>query len=100
MAFAVLFLLASGALAYRSVDACRGWQERYKRFLYSEMMKNSPVTYSPEMIEEVVGERPGGCDRPSRVLSKADVERYRQEGVGPNEFVEERRAAYRRTEDS
>jgi len=60
-----------------------------KRFLYSEIVKISPVIHTPDMIEELIGDRPAGCDRPSATLSKVDLERYRREGVGPNEYVEE-----------
>jgi hypothetical protein len=80
-------LLAGGLFTYRMIDACNDWQDRYKRFLYSELIKNSPMIYTPEMIDGVIGEPPAGCDRPSRVLSEDDAERFRREGVGPNEFA-------------
>jgi hypothetical protein len=89
LALAALLLVMSGVAAYRTIDGCEYWQERYRRFLYSEMMKISPVIYTPDMIEERIGERPPGCDRPAATLNRDDLQRYRREGVGPNEFVEE-----------
>lgn len=87
LALAALVLVTSGVVAYRT-NECADWQERYKRFLYSEIVKISPVIHTPDMIEELIGDRPAGCDRPSATLSKVDLERYRREGVGPNEYVE------------
>lgn len=95
LALVSLLLVTSGVVAYRAIDACADWQERYKRFLYSEWVKISPVIYTPAMIDEVIGDRPAGCDRPGRVLSKEDRRRYRREHIGPNEFLEERRATVR-----
>jgi hypothetical protein len=95
---AVVLLVTGAVLVYRTTDACGDWQERYKRFLYSELIKTSPFVYTPEMIEEIIGEHPPGCNTPSfRELSDADIERFQREGVGPNEFLEERRAASRRS---
>lgn len=88
LVLAALFLVTSGVVAYRTFE-CADWQERYKRFLYSEIVKISPVIHTPDTIEQLIGDRPAGCDRPSETLSKEDLERYRREGVGPNEFVEE-----------
>jgi hypothetical protein len=97
-ALAIVLLVTGALLVYRTTDACVNWRERYKRFLYSELIKLSPFIYTPEMIEEIIGERPLGCDAPTfRELSDADIERFQREGVGPNEFLEERRAASRRS---
>ena len=85
-------LLVASFLVYRANDGCADWQEHYKRFLYSEIIKNSPFILTPEEIEEVIGERPAGCDR-SQSLSEEDLDRYRREGVGPNEYLVEQRAA-------
>jgi hypothetical protein len=72
MAVLVALVVVCGAvLAYRLVDACADWQHAYERFLYREMMKNSPIIYTPEMIEEIIGERPFGCDRPPRSLDSS-----------------------------
>ena len=84
-----------------STGMCSDWQEQYKRFLYAEMMKNSPVIFTEKMIEEIIGERPAGCGRPALSdLSNQDSRRYRREGVGPNEFLEEQRAASRQSNSS
>ena len=40
MALLAVLLLGGGLLVYRTVDTCSEWQDRYKRVLYSEMMKN------------------------------------------------------------
>lgn len=93
-----LIAIAGGAFAYRTVDACADFQQRYKRFLYVEMMKTSPLVYTPRMIEEIVGGRPLGCDRPSPALSHADLERFHRDPVDFDEFLPETRAAFRRTE--
>jgi len=95
LALAAVLLVMGGVVAYLTIDACGDWRERYKRFLYAEMMKISPVIYTPDMIEQIIGERPVGCDRPAATLSKNDLERYRREGVGPNEFAEEMRGQAR-----
>jgi len=88
-ALVCLLLVMNGVVFFQRVASCADWQERYKRFLYSEMQKNSPVIYTPEMIEQIVGPRPLGCDQPRRTLHSEDLERYKNAGVGPNEFVEE-----------
>ena len=97
LALASLLLVASVVVAYRT-EACSNWQEQYKRFIYSEMLKNAPFTYTEKMIEEIIGERPLGCGRPS--LSNQDSRRYRREGVGWNEFAEEQRAVARQSNSS
>lgn len=93
-AFAVL---AAGTITYRAIDACNEWQERYKRFLYVEMMQNGPMVYTPAMIEAIVGEQPVGCDRPESNLSHADLDRFRRDPVNFDEFLHEWRTAFRRT---
>jgi len=101
LAVASLLLVASVAVAYQITGVCSEWQEQYKRFIYAEMMKNSPVIYTEKMIEEIVGGRPAGCGRPSLSnLSHEDSRRFRREGVGPNEFAEEQRAASRQSNTS
>jgi len=94
---ALVLIVTGGAFAYRTIDACGDWQERYKRFFYVEMMKNSPMIYTPEMIEEIAGGRPFACDRPSTTLSQADLEKFRRDTADADEFVDESRAAFRRT---
>ena len=93
---ALALLLAGGVIGYRTVDACGDWRERYKQFLYTEMMKNSPVIFTPEMIGEIVGGRPFGCDRPD-TLTESDVARFNRDGVDRRAINEEIRAAYLRT---
>lgn len=91
-----LIAIAGGALAYRTVVACADFQERYKRFVYVEMMKNSPMVYTPQMIDEIVGGRPFGCDRRTQDLSHADLQRFHRDPVDFDEFLETR-TAFRRT---
>ncbi|CAN5488505.1 MAG: hypothetical protein ACR2MC_07555 [Actinomycetota bacterium] len=101
VAFALPSLLLVASVAYLRTDVCSDWQEQYKRFLYAEMMKNSPLIFTEKMIEEITGERPAGCGRPSLSdLSNQDSRRYRREVVGPNEFAEEQRAASRQSSSS
>lgn len=95
VAVASLLLVASVVVAYLSTGVCSDWEEQYKRFIYSELIKNSPFIYTEKMIEEIIGERPTGCARPA--LNHEDLRRYRREGVGPNEFLEEQRAASRKS---
>lgn len=76
--------------------SCSSWQEDYKRFMYSETLKNSPVLYGPGDIESIIGTRPVGCSTP-RGLSSEDIRTFQSEGVGPNHFVNEFRSAYRKT---
>lgn len=88
-----LVVISAGVVVLRD-RACTAWQDDYKRFLYTEMLKNSPVTYSPEDIDTIIGERPVRCERPAS-LTDEDVARYRKEKIGPNEFVDEMRKAAR-----
>lgn len=90
---ATVLFIASGVLVFRVVGGCANWQQQYRRFLYAEMMKNSPHIYTPEMIEKVIGEPPEGCDRPGPGFSRETLDAFRREGVGPNEFSEEIQAA-------
>lgn len=92
----ILIAIAGGALAYRTIDACADFQRHYKRFLYVEMMQHSPLVYTPRIIDEIVGGRPFGCDRPT-ALSHADLERFHRDPVDFDEFLQETRAAFRRT---
>lgn len=87
-------LIAAAAFLVLRDGGCRAWQDDYKRFLYSETLKNSPVIYNPEDIDRIIGERPDGCTRPTS-LTNEDVARYRQENIGPNEFMDEMRQAAR-----
>lgn len=88
---AVLVIAAAGVGGV-GAHRCSHWRDEYKRFLYSEMLKNSPVIYSPQDIDRIVGDRPLGCARPTAV-SDEDTSRYRREHVGPNEFLDEVRDA-------
>ena len=87
----VLLVVIGGANAYRGRGACAEWQERYKRFTYLQMMRQSPVIYSFEEIEEIIGEQPLGCDR--EPPTEDDISRLRSEDLDPIEFLDEERAA-------
>jgi hypothetical protein len=87
-AVVVVMVTSCGAFALRATVSCSRWQDRYKRFIYAEWIKISPFVYGPRRIEAVVGSRPLGCAPPGG-LTHEDVDRYRSEGVGPNEFTEE-----------
>jgi len=79
---------------YRSWQ-CSQWQDDYKRFLYVEVLKNTPVIYTREEIDRIIGGQPEGCVRPTS-LTNEDVARYQREHVGPNEFLDEEREAVAR----
>jgi hypothetical protein len=69
----IALLIAAGFFAVRASDPCGDWQRRYERFLEVESMKNSPIIYTPEMVEEVIGERPSDCGIPeSDLLEEAN----------------------------
>lgn len=72
-----LLITASGFLVLRD-DGCRAWQDDYKRFLYSEALKNSPIVYNPEDIDRIIGERPDRCMPPTS-LTDEDVARFLNE---------------------
>jgi hypothetical protein len=91
----VLVLLVPVGLVIRT-RTCSAWQDDYKRFLYSEMMKNSPVIFTPEDIDRIIGEKPPGCTRPMS-LTEEDRARYREQSVGPNEFNDEMRETNKRS---
>jgi hypothetical protein len=95
LGFIAVFVLAAGLVVLRA-SGCSAWQNDYKRFLYSEMLKNSPIIHTPEDIDRIIGMKPSGCERPTS-LTQEDVARYRKEKVGPNEFLEEVREAARQT---
>ena len=86
-----LLVVTASVVVFRD-RSCTAWQNKYKRFLYTEMIKNSPIIYSPEDIDRIIGERPVGCERPTS-LTDEDFTRYRNENIGPNEFVDEMREA-------
>ncbi|MEA2433290.1 MAG: hypothetical protein QOG54_747 [Actinomycetota bacterium] len=90
---ALIVLAISGFVAFRTVDTCHDYQDRYKKFVYSEMMKNSPIIIDPD---ELFGEPPWLCEKPSGMLTADDRARYNREGIGPNEFTDEMREAARR----
>ena len=94
---AVVGSLAVGSVAYVTVDACSWWQDRYKQYVYSEMMKNSPIILPDGGVEAIIGQRPINCDGPPYELTHADMDRFRSEGIGPNSFLEETRAAFKRS---
>lgn len=83
-------VISSGVVGYRTI-ACSSWQDDHKRFIYTEMIKISPITYGPEDIDAIISERPEGCARPTE-LSDEDFGRFRDEGVGPNHFRDRMRA--------
>ena len=91
----VLVLVVAGGLVLRTTT-CSSWQEDYKRFMYSEMLKNSPVTHTPQDIEQLIGTKPSSCTHPTS-LSDGDIATFRQENVGPNHFVDEMREARQRS---
>lgn len=91
----VLVLVVTFGLVFRTTT-CSAWQEDYKRFMYSEMMKNSPIIYTPEDIDRIVGAKPSGCARPTS-LTDEDRTRYREQNVGPNDFIDEMREANQRS---
>lgn len=65
----MLMLLASGALVFRTTT-CSSCQEGYKRFLYSETLKNSPVIHTQEDIDRIIGTKPAGCTRPTSLTDE------------------------------
>ena len=82
---ATALLCALFFIGYGTIDSCSDWQGRYKRFIYAEMLKIGPVIQNPG--EDAIGHRPLGCPRPGRTLTPEEYERYRREGIGPNEFA-------------
>ncbi len=84
-------LVVSVGLVARTTT-CTSWQEDYKRFIYSETLKNSPVIYMPEDINRIIGGKPSGCTRPAS-LTDEDIARYREQNVGPNHLIDEMRKA-------
>ncbi len=90
----VLMLTVTAGFVFRT-RTCSAWQDDYKRFLYSEVMKNSPLIHTPEDIDRIIGERPSGCTRPE-TFTEEDSARFREENVGPNEFMDEMREANKR----
>lgn len=86
-------LMSAGVFGYRTVT-CSSWQEDYKRFIYTEIMKNSPVIYGPDDIEAIIGDRPAGCERPEE-LTDEELRRFRDEGIRPNHFVDRMRVTSR-----
>ena len=82
-----IVLLRTVVVSLRSVHECGKWQSDYKRFLYAEMQKNSPIVYRPSMIEDIIGNRPAGCNQTR--LSRNDIARFEEGTVGPNEFAGE-----------
>lgn len=100
LVIALLLLLVTSAYTLRHVNTCQDWQVRYSHFIYSEWIKNAPFLYSTEDIEDIIGERPQLCGQPKNPLSDANIKRFRREGVGPNHFVDEKRAAQRRVRQS
>jgi hypothetical protein len=71
-----LLLVVSAVVFVGGEGECREWQGRYKRVLFLEIMKNSPVIMTPELVEEQIGARPGGCQTPA--LTQHDIDRYRR----------------------
>jgi hypothetical protein len=90
----MLVLVVSGGLVLRTTT-CSSWQTDYKRFIYSEMLKNSPVIHTPDAIEQIVGAKPPGCTRPTS-LTDEDIAVFREENVGPNHFIDQFREAKQR----
>lgn len=82
LVFLATSTLGGGVFAYRFVDACADWQDRYKRVLFDELMGRSPLILTPDKIEAEIGERPPGCDRPDRALGEADLRRFHEEYAG------------------
>lgn len=94
---AVSVAVGLAGLAYDAAGACAKWQDRYKQWIYSETQKNSPLIVPEGGVEAIIGAKPSGCGGPPYELTHADMERYRQQGIGPDTFAEEIRAAYLRS---
>jgi hypothetical protein len=90
----MLILAVWGGLVFRTTT-CSAWQEDYKRFIYSEMLKNSPIIHTPQDIEQLIGAKPPGCARPTS-LTDEDTALFREENVGPNHFFDQMRDAKQR----
>ncbi len=90
LAALVAITLVAAAIGVVGVGTwrCSQWQDDYKLFLYSEVLRNSPIIYTPKDIDRIIGSRPIGCVRPES-LDDEDLARYRREHVGPNEFVDQ-----------
>ena len=76
----VIVVTIAGGLTILHVRECSAWQDDYKRVLYMEMMRNSPIVYTPKDIDRIIGNRPAGCERPTQ-LSNEDFARYRDLGA-------------------
>lgn len=85
----LILAVSSGSFLFRTAT-CNARRDDYKRFIYSETLKNAPMLYGPEEIERIIGEQPAGCERPHR-LRDEDIRRFRAEGIGPNYFEEQTR---------
>lgn len=79
--------LFAGLFGYQAVKACADWQDDYNRYTFIHMMRIGPMLET----EELFSDRPSGCDEPT--LTEADEERFRTDGVDPEEFLAELRAS-------
>jgi hypothetical protein len=79
VAASVVVAFAAGAFTYRTVDTCSGWQERYKRVMYSDFLKIGPVV-DIEGRDDASGDQPIFCPRPDEV-SPSEAKRYAREGI-------------------
>ena len=48
-----------------SARRCAAWQDDYKRFIYAETLKNSPIVYRREDVDRIIGNKPAGCEQPT-----------------------------------
>ena len=65
LAFALLVMTPPTVLALRTSRTCAEWRHRYAELLLAERMKNTPIIYTPETVDEIIGERPADCDPPA-----------------------------------
>lgn len=79
--------LFGGAFGYRAVKACADWRDDYNRYIFIHTLRTGPMLET----EELFSKRPAGCDKPT--LTEADKERFRTDGVNPEEFLAGLRAA-------
>ena len=87
LAFAASLALFAGAFGYRTIHTCADWRNDYNRYTFIHTMRTGPMLET----EELFSERPAGCEKPT--LTEADKERFRSDGVDPEEFLAKLRAS-------
>jgi hypothetical protein len=63
-AIAVVITVMFGLLVHEARAVCFGWQERYAKVMRAITVRNSPISYTFEAIERIIGELPAGCETP------------------------------------